>query len=151
TARILKFHGVTPRRTIRFAFFFGEEEACLGSRAYVAQHAAELDRLRAVLIMDSGAGAPLGIELQGRDDAEAGIRRLLSRVELLGATGIKHEASFDRDHAPFLVAGVPAFTLWVAEGDYDTRHHTVTDTFEHVDRLHLAHDTAIVAILARAL
>ena len=150
-ARILRSLGVQPRRTIRFAFFFGEEEACLGSRAYVAQHAAELDRLRAVLVMDSGAGTPLGVELQGRDDAEVGVRRLLPRVASLGASGIKHEASFDRDHAPFLVAGVPALTLWVAEGDYDVRHHTVQDTFEHVDKANLARDTAIMAILARAL
>jgi acyl-CoA reductase-like NAD-dependent aldehyde dehydrogenase len=46
---------------------------------------------------------------------------------------------------------VPAFTLWVAEGDYDVRHHTVQDTFEHVDQVNLARDTAIMAILARAL
>ena len=54
-ARILKSLNVRPRRTIRFAFFSGEEEACLGSRAYVAAHEKELDRLRAVLVMDSGA------------------------------------------------------------------------------------------------
>jgi carboxypeptidase Q len=150
-ARILKSLNVRPRRTIRFAFFFGEEEACLGSRAYVRQHADELDRLRAVLVMDSGAGQPLGIELQGRDDAEAAVRALLPRVAALGASGINHEASFDRDHAPFLVAGVPALTLWVAEGDYDVRHHTVQDTFEHVNQANLARDTAIMAIMARAL
>ena len=150
-ARILKSVGVTPRRTIRFAFFFGEEEACLGSRAYVAAHEKELDRLRAVLVMDSGAGKPLGVELQGRADAEAGVRKLLPRVAALGASGINVDGSFDRDHAPFLVAGVPAFTLWVAEGDYDVRHHTVQDTFEHVDQPNLGRDTAIMAILARAL
>ncbi len=55
-ARILKSLGVTPRRTIRFAFFSGEEEATLGSRAYVAAHEKELDSLRAVLVMDSGRG-----------------------------------------------------------------------------------------------
>ena len=49
-----------PKRTIRFAFFSGEEEACLGSRAYVKAHEKELDRLRAVLIMDEGAQAPRG-------------------------------------------------------------------------------------------
>ena len=150
-ARVLKAAGVKPRRTIRFAFFFGEEEACLGSRAYVAAHEKELDRLRAVLVMDSGAGKPLGVELQGRADAEAGVRKLLPRVAALGASGINVDGSFDRDHAPFLVAGVPAFTLWVAEGDYDVRHHTVQDTYEHVDKENLARDTAIMAILARAL
>ncbi len=42
-ARILKTLGVTPKRTIRFAFFSGEEEATLGSRAYVVAHEKELD------------------------------------------------------------------------------------------------------------
>jgi carboxypeptidase Q len=150
-ARILKSLGVKPRRTIRFAFFFGEEEACLGSRAYVTRHADELDRLRAVLVMDSGAGKPRGIETQGRTDAEAAVRSVLARTAPLGASEIKTEASFDRDNGPFMVAGVPAFTLWVDEGDYDVRHHTVQDTFEHVNLDYLARDTAIMAIAARAL
>jgi Zn-dependent M28 family amino/carboxypeptidase len=149
-ARILKSLGVQPRRTIRFAFFFGEEEACLGSRAYVTAHAGELDRLRAVLIMDSGAGKPRGIETQGRTDAEAAVRSVLARTAPLGASEIKTEATFDRDNGPFMVAGVPAFTLWVDEGDYDVRHHTVQDTFEHVNLDYLARDTAIMAIAARA-
>jgi hypothetical protein len=150
-ARILKSLGVKPRRTIRFAFFFGEEEACLGSRAYVTRHADELDRLRAVLVMDSGAGKPRGIETQGRTDAEAAVRSVLARTAPLGASEIKTEATFDRDNGPFMVAGVPAFTLWVDEGDYDVRHHTVQDTFEHVNLEYLARDTAIMAIAARAL
>ena len=149
-ARILKSLGVQPRRTIRFAFFFGEEEACLGSRAYVTAHAGELDRLRAVLVMDSGAGKPRGIETQGRTDAEAAVRSVLARTAPLGASEIKTEATFDRDNGPFIVAGVPAFTLWVDEGDYDVRHHTVQDTFEHVNLDYLARDTAIMAIAARA-
>lgn len=70
-ARILKSIGVTPRRTIRFAFFSGEEEACLGSRAYVAAHENELDRLKTVLIMDEGPQAPIGFQLHGRADLEA--------------------------------------------------------------------------------
>ncbi|HEX4439418.1 MAG TPA: M20/M25/M40 family metallo-hydrolase [Thermoanaerobaculia bacterium] len=149
-ARILKSLGVTPRRTIRFAFFFGEEEACLGSRAYVTAHEKELDRLRAVLVMDSGAGKPRGIESQGRTDAEPAIRAVLARTAPLGASEIHTEATFDRDNGPFMVAGIPAFTLWVDDGDYDKRHHAPTDTFEHVDQEFLARDTAIMAIAARA-
>ena len=78
-ARILKALGVTPRRTIRFAFFSGEEEAALGSRAYVAAHEKELNALRAVLIMDSGAGTPRGLELHGRADLEPAAKKLLRR------------------------------------------------------------------------
>jgi Zn-dependent M28 family amino/carboxypeptidase len=148
TARILKSLGVLPKRTIRFAFFSGEEEGTLGSRAYVIAHERELDSHRAVLVMDSGAGAPRGVELHGRADLEAPTKTLLGPLASLGATSTTLEASFDRDHAPFMVVGVPAMTLWVEPGDYDDRHHTAIDTFERVDPQRLAVDTAVLAILA---
>jgi len=146
SARILKSLGLKPRRTIRFAFFSGEEEACLGSRAYVKAHETEFDRLRAVLVMDSGAQAPRGVELHGRADLEAPVRTLLAPLAPFGATATTLDASFDRDHAPFMVVGVPALTLWVEEGDYDVHHHAVTDTLDKVDPRLLAADTAVLAI-----
>lgn len=145
-ARILKSLGVQPRCTIRFAFFSGEEEACLGSRAYVAAHEKELDRLRAVLVMDSGAQAPRGVELHGRADLEEPMKKLLAPLAPFGAANVSLDATFDRDHAPFLVAGVPALTLWVEEGEYDVHHHAVTDTLDKVDPRLLATDTAVMAI-----
>ena len=147
-ARILKSLGVAPRRTIRFAFFSGEEEACLGSRAYVRAHEAELDRLRAVLIMDEGAQAPLGFQVHGRADLEASLKRILAPLASLGAAGVSLEASFDQDHAPFLAVGVPALTLWVEPGEYDVHHHAVTDTFDKIDPRMLGVDTAVMAIAA---
>jgi len=145
-ARILKSLNLTPRRTIRFAFFSGEEEATLGSRAYVAMHEKELDRLSAVLVMDSGAGKPRGIELHGRADLEAPVKSALSPLASFGATETTLDASFDRDHAPFMAVGVPALTLWVEAGTYDDRHHTVIDTFENVDPHWLAVDAAVMGI-----
>src|SRR5207244_5931963 len=67
-ARILHSLGVKPRATLRFAFFSGEEQACLGSRAWADAHAQELDHLWAALIMDGEPQAPLGFTLHGRDD-----------------------------------------------------------------------------------
>ena len=150
-ARILKSLNVKPRRTIRFAFFSGEEEALLGSRAYVAMHEQELDRLRAVLIMDSGAQGPLGFQIQGRTDLEAALKVKLAPLAPLGAAGLSLEATFDQDHAPFLAVGVPAFALWVEPGEYDIHHHAITDTFDKVDPRMLAIDTAVMAIAAYAL
>ena len=105
-ARILKSLGVTPRRTIRFAFFSGEEQACLGSRAYIVQHENELDRLKTVLIMDEGPQAPLGFQLHGRADLEANARKTLTPLTSLGAAGVSLDATFDQDHGPFVVVGV---------------------------------------------
>jgi hypothetical protein len=98
--------------------------------------------------MDSGAGSPKGVELHGRADLEASMKALLAPLGSFGATATTVEASFDRDHAPFAVVGVPALTLWVEEGDYDDRHHTVIDTFERVNPRFLALDTAVMGILA---
>jgi Zn-dependent M28 family amino/carboxypeptidase len=148
-ARVLKSLGVTPRRTIRFAFFSGEEQACLGSRAYVVAHEKELDRVKTVLIMDEGAQAPHGFAIQGREDLATAVSARLGPLTALGASGVLRDASFDQDHAPFVAVGVPAFTLSVDPGDYDsTRHHTVMDTFEHVDLHWLAIDSAVMAMAA---
>jgi Iap family predicted aminopeptidase len=150
-ARILKSLDVKPRRTIRFAFFSGEEQACLGSRAYVAAHENELDQLKTVLIMDEGAQAPIGLQLHGRADLEHNVRKTLTSLTSLGAASVSLDASFDQDHAPFLVAGVPAFTLRVEPGEYDIHHHAISDTFDKVDPRLLAIDTAVMGVAAWSL
>jgi carboxypeptidase Q len=120
----------------------------LGSRAYVGAHADELDRLCAVLIMDSGAQVPRGLMTEGRTDVAASMRRLLAPLTALGASETSLEADFEQDHAPFLAAGVPALTLWVAEGEYDVHHHAISDSFDKVDPRMLGLDTAVLAVAA---
>ena len=136
------------RRTIRFAFFSGEEQGCLGSRAYIVEHENELDRLKTVLIMDEGPQAPLGFQLHGRADLEANVRKTLTPLTSLGAAGVSLDATFDQDHGPFVVVGVPAFSLHVERGEYDIHHHAVTDTFDKVDPRLLAIDTAVMGVAA---
>ena len=147
-ARILKSVGVKPRRTIRFVFFSGEEQGLLGSRAYVERHRNELDGLRAVMIMDSGAQTPRGFQIHGRSDIESGVRAVLAPLSTLGASGVSLEATFDQDHGPFLASGIPVLTLWVDPGEYDTHHHAASDTFDKVDSHMLALDTAVMAVAA---
>jgi hypothetical protein len=147
-ARILKLSGIKPRTTIRFAFFSGEEEANLGSRAYVAKHKEELDRLRAFLLMDDGAQAPLGFKTNGRGDVVGPVRSALQPLVAMGAGIVSEEADMESDNASFMVAGVPSLTLITGPGDYDVRHHAITDTFEKVDQHMLALDTAVMAISA---
>jgi hypothetical protein len=147
-ARILKSLNITPRRTIRFVFFSGEEQALLGSRAYVEKHHADLDRLGAVMIMDSGAQVPRGFQIHGRSDIEAAARKVLAPLSSLDASGVSLAATFDMDHGPFLASGIPVFTLWVDEGEYDTHHHAVSDTFDKVDARLLALDTVVMTVAA---
>lgn len=147
-ARILKSLGIRPQRTIRFVFFSGEEQACLGSRAYVAAHAAELDRTRMVLIMDSGAQAPLGFQINHRADLKAPVQAVISPLAALGAGKVDPQGGPDSDHLSFQAQGVPAIDLAVEDGDYSVHHHAATDTVDKINPRMLSLDTAVMALAA---
>ncbi|HYL82705.1 MAG TPA: M20/M25/M40 family metallo-hydrolase [Candidatus Angelobacter sp.] len=146
-ARVLKALKIWPKNTIRFVFFSGEEQLANGSRAYVEQHKAELDKIRAMINTDSGVQQPLGLQINGRPDLEAATKKLLKPLAPLGADAISLDADFDSDHESFIVAGVPAYALLVERGDYDVRHHTIVDTFERIQPSLLGMHTAMMAVL----
>ena len=52
--------GLHPKRALRIVLFSGEEQGLLGSRAYVAAHRGELDRIQAVLEQATGSGRVTG-------------------------------------------------------------------------------------------
>jgi len=145
-ARIFKLLHIQPKHTIRFVFFSGEEELSNGSRAYVEQHKDELDKIRAVFNIDSGAHPPLGFAIHGRQDMEAISKTLLKPLAPLGADHVFLDADFDSDQETFIVAGLPIYSLRVDPQDYDARHHTIIDTFERVDPRMLAIHTAVMAV-----
>lgn len=147
-ARILKALGVHPQHTIRFVFFSGEEQACLGSQAYVASHRSELDHHRMVLIMDSGAQAPLGFLVNHRADLEIPVQTVIGPLAALGAGKVFLEGDPDTDHVPFQAVGVPAIVLAVEDGEYAIHHHAATDTIDKIDPKMLSLDTAVMAMAA---
>jgi carboxypeptidase Q len=148
-ARILKSLNIRPRHAIRFVFFSGEEQSDLGSRAYVAQHKAELDKIRAIINTDAGAQAPLGFKLYGRKDLEPATAEVLRPLAPLNANRIFLDADFESDEESFMVVGVPSFSLAVEPGDYyRVRHHTIVDTYERVDSRMLSLDSAVLTIAA---
>jgi hypothetical protein len=147
-ARIFKQLGIRPKHTIRFVFFSGEEQLSNGSRAYIERHKEELDDTRAVFNIDCGAHPPLGFRIHGRTDLEAASRTLLKPLAPLGAGQVYLDADFDSDQETFIVAGVPIYSLWVDQRDYDARHHTIIDTFERVDPMMVRLQTAIMAVAA---
>jgi carboxypeptidase Q len=148
TARILKSLGVKTKATIRFAFFSGEEQACLGSRAYVQAHNDTLEHHWVALTMDSGAQIPLGFTLNGRTDLEQPTKHLLTSLIPLGAGAVDNGGDLSDDDQTFVVAGIPSLDLLVMEGDSDTRHHAITDTLDKIDPRALALDTAVLAVAA---
>src|SRR5438094_8105957 len=65
-ARAITATGLLPRGALRFILFSGEEQGTVGSYRYVAAHRAELDKMRAVIVYDTGSGRVTGYSLGGR-------------------------------------------------------------------------------------
>ncbi len=147
-ARAIKAMGLVPKRTIRFILFSGEEQGTVGSFAYVKSHAAELDKIRGVIIFDSGCGRVSGYSLGGRRDTEAGLRQILKPLDAWGATQHTSDASFGTDNFDFLLEGVPTFVANQEIANYLANYHAASDTFDKVDQRELKLNTVIAALTA---
>ena len=147
-ARSFKALGLRPRRTIRFVLWTGEEEGMVGSIAYVERHRAELDATVAALVMDIGAGRPMGWFSMGRTDLDAEIRELSRPLAQFGDLIVEHAAFAATDNAPFMAEGVPNLILLQDEAPYFPVHHTVADTPDKIDPRDYASAVATLAATA---
>ena len=147
-ARAIKAMGLVPKRTIRFILFSGEEQGTIGSFAYVKSHATELDKIRGVIIFDSGSGRVPGYSLGGRRDTEAGLRQILKPLDAWGVTQHTADASFGTDNFDFLLEGVPTLVANNEIANYLANYHAASDTFDKVDQRELKLNTVIAALTA---
>jgi Zn-dependent M28 family amino/carboxypeptidase len=151
-ARAIRTLGAPARRTLRFVLWAGEEQGLLGSKAYAAAHAAELDRVVAYLNTDHGAGAPRGWNVDAREDAAKAMKPIAKALLAgLSATAIETPMECDTDHCPFWTRGVPALNLEVDESKYDEVHHLGSDTVDKVGEGALSAGAAVLAITAYAI
>lgn len=150
-ARALAASAWRPRRTLRFVWFMSEELGLEGSRAYVAQHADELDRIVAVINADM-PGEPRRLVVFHHEE----LVPLLEQVKAdLPAYGLEVALSDSRgmwsDHAPFMREGVCTVAVSGELGDGAKHYHTVGDTYETVDVRGTVHSSAVFAVLLRRL
>jgi carboxypeptidase Q len=145
-ARALKATGLRPRRTIRFILFSGEEQGLLGSWAYVKTHRAELDKIRAVIIFDSGVGRVTGYSLGARADLAAGVREALKPLDSWDINRMTTDAQTGTDHFDFLIEGVPTLVANQEEANYLPNYHAASDTLDKVDLRELKLNTTIAAL-----
>ena len=120
----------------------------VGSIAYVERHRAEMGRTVAALVMDVGAGRPVGWFSMGRTDLDAGIRDLSAPLSQFGDFTIEHAAFAATDNAPFMAEGVPNLVLLQDETPYFPVHHTIADTPDKIDPRDYASAVAALAVTA---
>jgi hypothetical protein len=128
-ARVLQSLSATPKRSLIFVSFSGEEQGLLGSRLYVSQPPAPLRQTAAMINIDhAGVGngrLTVGVTGLPKEFAQqAGAQANLSdKVEVFGFFP-------GGDHVPFKEAGVPTITV-VSSGPHPDFHQP-TDTADKV-------------------
>jgi carboxypeptidase Q len=151
--RILRSLGLKPRRTIRIALWSGEEQGLLGSRAYVAQHIGERQRVQsagahdadlpsfmrretgpvlakpdwtkvsAYFNLDNGSGRIRGIYTQENASVRPIFESWLEPFKDLGAATVTMRSTGGTDHLSFEGVGVPGFQFIQDPLEYSSRTH----------------------------
>jgi carboxypeptidase Q len=144
----------SPRRSLSFHLWSGEEQGLLGSVAWVAAHPDLLAGISAVLVHDEGTNYLSGLPVTPEQHAIMSkvfepITKLAPQTMPFALTlveGLPYEPS---DSTPFLQAGVPAF-FWKQTGrsNYDRHHHTQYDLPGAVIDEYQRHSALVVAIAA---
>ncbi len=145
-ARAIKATGLVPRRTIRFVLFSGEEQGLLGSWQYALAHRAELDKIRGVVVFDSGIGRVTGYSLTGRGDIEDGVREILKPLDSWDITHHTLDGDIGTDNWDFFLEGIPTLVAEQDEANYLPNYHAASDTFDKVDIRELKINTALAAV-----
>ena len=172
--RILKDAGLKPRRTIRAAFWSGEEQGYMGSRDYVKRHLATRPeptdpeqlalptfarertwpievlpghaKISAYFNIDNGGGQIRGIYAEENAAVVPIFEAWLEPFADLGATNVTMETTFGTDHQPFDWVGIPGFQFVQDDMDYTGRtHHSNVDTYDHLNPDDLKKSAVILA------
>jgi len=147
-ARALRATGLVPRRSIRFVLFSGEEQGMVGSWQYAVAHRAELDKIRGVVVFDSGIGRVTGYSLTGRADIEDGIREILKPLDSWDVTHHTLDGDIGTDNWDFALEGIPTLVAEQDEANYLPNYHAASDTLDKVDIREVKINTVIAAVTA---
>jgi carboxypeptidase Q len=145
-ARALRATGLVPRRSIRFVLFSGEEQGLVGSWQYALAHRPELDKIRAVIVFDSGIGRFTGYSLSGRADIEDGVRAILQPLDSWDISHHTLDGDIDSDQWDFALEGIPTLESVQDEANYLPNYHAASDTFDKVDIRELKTNAVIAAV-----
>jgi carboxypeptidase Q len=132
-ARTLKTLGWKPKRTITFILFTGEEEGGVGVQTFMKNHAAEIPKMDAVLVDDTGTGKVFSIALENLYETEPMMSQIYRPLEeILDLKPLSTRYFGSSDHVAFLRAGVATYFCIQEPAHYREAHHSQTDTFDKV-------------------
>ena len=145
-AQALVRTGLRPARTLRFVLFTGEEEGLLGSRAYVRQHATELDNIVAGFALDWGAGPIVQLPTAGHSELVPLLRDFNELTPDLHLEPPNDGWLFMTDAYAFTLAGLPGIAPLVRAPGYFEQAHSAEDTLDKVSPADLRQAMTVLAM-----
>ena len=152
-ARILSEVYPNPKRTILIGLWSGEEQGLNGSHAFVEDHPEVAEGLQALFNQDNGTGRVVRVSASGFVNAGGSLSRWLAKVPEEVTRHIDESypgmpAGGGSDHASFVCAGAPGFSLGALSWDYGSHTwHTHRDTFDKLVFDDLRNNAVLVASL----
>jgi carboxypeptidase Q len=132
-ARILKTLGWQPKRTLTFILFTGEEEGGVGVQKFISDHQAEMSKVDAVLVDDTGTGRIQSISLENFYNTYPELSEVYTPLkEVFDLDPITTEYYGSSDHVEFQREGIAAYFAEQAPAHYREEHHSQADTFDIV-------------------
>jgi hypothetical protein len=147
-AEAILHSGQKPRRTVRFVLFTGEEQGHLGSMAYVKDHKDEIQNHVAAIVMDSGAGQTVRLNIGGRKDLIPAVKSFTESVVAFGPLAVTDNPSFGTDSGSFTLAGLPCINVHNDSPDYRYIIHSPVDTFDKIKPEFVLRDATVMALTA---
>ncbi|MFQ5791323.1 MAG: M28 family peptidase [Acidobacteriota bacterium] len=144
-ARQMKWLGIVPKRTIRFALWNGEEQGLIGSWRYTQAHLEEMERHVMAMSIDIGSGRITGFFTNGREELLPAVDLALEPVRGLGPFENINAPIVGTDNYDFMMQGVANLVGNHAPYNYGPNYHAESDTFDKVDLRQLRINAAIVA------
>jgi carboxypeptidase Q len=137
-ARTFKVLGLTPKRSIKFVMFMGEEEGLLGSKALVEDWIKQekLDQVKCMFNLDM-AGNPIGFNTSGRDEMQPvvdSIGQMIATIDTIYKNSNPNRPGLHSDHQSFMMEGIPVMgpKSNMDHGIYGC-YHSSCDDFELVE------------------
>ncbi len=132
-----------PLRTLRFIFCGSEERGLYGSKAYVASHEEELDKIRLCINLDM-AGPILGREMANVTAEESLCNALTFYYKEVGYPMIVRQDIYSSDSIPFADKGIPAINFFRAAAPGTSQIHCRYDVIEILSAESLARTATFV-------
>lgn len=153
-ARILAEVYPNPKRTILIGLWNSEEQGLNGSHAFVEDNPDIVDGLQALFNQDNGTGRVVRLSASGLVNAGGSLMNWLAKIpaevtNYLDFSAPGMPSGGGTDHASFICAGAPGFSLGALNwGYFDHTWHTQRDTFDKLVFDDMKNNAVLVASLA---